>query len=272
MPSVGGAILAHMWSLPLIWHVHEIFGDSMVERLIFERLLMRADLILTASGPVANQLRSPRLQKMVRIAHTGAKVPDAVPVVEPFHRSIPQIVCVGRLNNWKGQQILIKAIGRLRDRGFTTHLRLVGDVFRNEHQFKDELKNLVTRLNLEKQVTFLGQRSDAAEQMGQADVVVLPSVRPEPFGMVVVEGMALGRPVIATRMGGPTEIIKDGYDGVLVPPSNSDALASAIANLITHPDYARQLAARARDSAIRFTPEAMASKVLAAYRELLPQG
>jgi glycosyltransferase involved in cell wall biosynthesis len=104
--------------------------------------------------------------------------------------------------------------------------------------------------------------------MGRADVVVVPSSEPEPFGMVVVEGMALGRPVIATNAGGPAEIINDKVDGLLVPPKDPEALADAIEWLRAHRAAARQIGASARERAQQFDPARACAVVLDVYEQL----
>ena len=269
MPSVGGVLFARYLSVPLVWHVHEIFGETRVARVIFERLLSRANLILAASRSVKSQLRSEALRNRTRVAHTGAHVPVGIPCAKPFERKVPRIVCVARLNQWKGQEILIRSTQLLRDQNITVQAYLVGDVFRFEHHFRIGLERMASSLKVADRIHFLGQRDDAADQMAQGDVVVVPSTRPEPFGMVVVEGMALGRPVIATDAGGPAEIITNARDGVLVEPGSAVALADALRRLIDDPDWARRLGSRATATALRFTPEAMVLKVLDAYDEVL---
>lgn len=268
MPSVGGLLLACFLSVPLVWHVHEIFGERPGERRIFEHLLSRADAIVAASAAVKDQLRSPVLRQRTRVAHSGATVPPHIDRVSPFTRPVPRIVCVGRLNHWKGQDVLIESIALLRDRDISVEAVLIGDVFRSEHHVKSNLEQLVTRLGLIESVHFLGHRSDAAEQMGQADVVVVPSTRPEPFGMVVVEAMALGRPVIASNAGGPAEIITSGKDGVLVPVNDPVALAAALEDLIKDPDRARELGHQAVSTSQRFTPDGMVDEVLRTYDDV----
>jgi glycosyltransferase involved in cell wall biosynthesis len=269
MPSVGGLLFARYLSVPLIWHVHEIFEDSSFVRKVFEKALSGSDLIVAASQSVKLQLRSEDLRARTRVAYTGASVPAETKCVKPLARRVPRIVCVGRLNQWKGQEVLIRSTRVLRDEGVPIETYLVGEVFRSEHQFRSGLEKLASELDVDDCVHFLGQREDAIEQIAQSDVVVVPSTRPEPFGMVVVEAMALGRPLIATNAGGPAEMITDESDGLLVEPGSSSALAEALQRMIGDPEWARELGCRAPVAAARFTPEAMALKVFDAYDEVL---
>jgi glycosyltransferase involved in cell wall biosynthesis len=155
------------------------------------------------------------------------------------------------------------------DQGVSVQALLVGGVFGSETHFESALRQLIGELELEKHVTLLGERRDAAALMGSSDIVVVPSVQPEPFGMVVIEAMALGRPVIASNAGGPAEIISDGSDGLLVRPSDPESLSSAIEGLIRDPAFARELGQNAMAKAAEYRPEAMNSRVLSIYRHLL---
>jgi glycosyltransferase involved in cell wall biosynthesis len=120
--------------------------------------------------------------------------------------------------------------------------------------------------SLERNVQLLGFRNDVPSLMAAADVFVLPSLV-ESFGLVIVEAMALGRPVIATSAGGPLEIVVHEETGLLVPPANPQALAQAILRLLANPAQARQMGAagqaRARQ---RYTAERMAKETLAVYQ------
>jgi glycosyltransferase involved in cell wall biosynthesis len=118
-------------------------------------------------------------------------------------------------------------------------------------------------------VHLLGERRDARELMAQGDIVVVPSRRAEPFGMVVVEGMALGRPVIATNAGGPPEVITDRVDGLLVEPGDARGLADAIAWLADDPERARRIGEAARAHAPDFSVRRMTDAFLALYGEML---
>ena len=149
------------------------------------------------------------------------------------------------------------------------NLKLVGEVFASQNHFRQQLEELVTTLELTASVSFLGERRDALQLMANADIVVVPSSQPEPFGIVLIEAMALGRPVVATDAGGPREIVTTGHDGLLVTPGNATALADAIGQLVEDPDNARRLGSNARLTAKKFTPRTLADHALSIYDELL---
>ena len=95
------------------------------------------------------------------------------------------------------------------------------------------------------------------------------SVRPEPFGQVVLEGMAAGVPVIAAAAGGPTELVTDGVDGILTTPGDAAELAGALRRLVDEPELRAMLAAAARERSGEFTPERTAARLLEVYRQVV---
>ena len=112
--------------------------------------------------------------------------------------------------------------------------------------------SLIAELELEDAVVFAGQRPNIPAIMRAVDMLLLPSWE-EPFGRVVVEGMAAGRPVIATSVGGPAQTITDGLDGLLAPPKDPQAWAAAINRLLDDPQLARRIGENARAAAERFS-------------------
>lgn len=268
-PTLGGALLARQWRAAHVWHVHEIFTGRL-QRRVFDALLTRsADIVLTCSSAAADQFPRLTATKRVRVVYTGVDVPAGVPTTEPLSNGDPTVVCVGRLNGWKGQPVLVDAIGRLTARGVGVRSQLVGSVFRGERHFEDRLRRQVDDLGLRQRVELLGERRDALDIVAAADIAVLATTRPEPFGMALVEAMALGRPVVASAAGGPTEYITDGVDGFLVPPGDPRALADAVQRLIDDPDLARRVGTAARSRVAGLTTARMTEAVLSAYDDVL---
>jgi glycosyltransferase involved in cell wall biosynthesis len=108
------------------------------------------------------------------------------------------------------------------------------------------MEQLVIDLGLEDNVIFTGYRQDVYALMGMMDVIVHASIRPEPFGMVIIEAMAMEKPVVATRGGGPLDIVLDGKTGLLVEIKNIDELSRAILNLLTMPDFGKHMGLEGR--------------------------
>jgi glycosyltransferase involved in cell wall biosynthesis len=158
---------------------------------------------------------------------------------------------VGRLQPWKGQHVFLRAAARLAQSHPNARFLVVGGTpggFSREYPAR--LRALADELGIAERVTFTGQRDDVAGVLSALDVFVHASDR-EPFGIAIVEAMAAGVPVVATRGGGVLEIVLDGRTGVLVEPGHVAGMADAIARLLSDAPLARTLAeagrARARE-------------------------
>jgi glycosyltransferase involved in cell wall biosynthesis len=172
--------------------------------------------------------------------------------------------CVAQLIDAKGVRHLIDAAALLREQPNLVVL-IVG-----EGERREALQAQVTRLGLTERVRLLGLRDDVAEILGISDLFVCPSVWDEALGFVNLEAMAAGVPVIATRMGGIPEAVRDGETGLLVPPGDPEALAAAIASLAGDPARRRQMAGRARRLVEDvFSIERAIEDTVALYRGLL---
>lgn len=164
----------------------------------------------------------------------------------------PQAPCVvlsGNVQPWKGQHVLVEAASRLRHAIPELRCLIVGGIHRAGEEYARELKRLCTAHGLAEQVIFTGFRKDVVDVVNAADVVVHTSVRPEPFGRVILEGMLLGKPVIAAGAGGVPELIEDGRTGILVPPGDAEALAAALKRVLADPEVAAALGQAGRVSA-----------------------
>lgn len=164
----------------------------------------------------------------------------------------PVLGVVGQIQEWKGQHVALEAVERLRARFPSVVCLVIGGVRRargNElsaDRYAESLRATVAARGLEEHVRFLGERHDVPDLVGALDVLLHTSISPEPFGRVVLEGMALARPVVATRGGGIPEIVVDGETGMIVPPGDAAALAEAIATLATDPHRATGMGRRGR--------------------------
>ena len=132
-----------------------------------------------------------------------------------------------RLSPWKGQHIVLEAISTIPG----VALLVVGDALFGESAYADTLHTRAAQDDLSGRVTFLGFRQDVADLMRSVDIVLHSSTSAEPFGLVIVEGMLAGKPVIATNAGGATEIIQTGRTGILVAPGCVTELHEAIVRL-----------------------------------------
>lgn len=179
------------------------------------------------------------------------------------------VAMVGHLRTWKGQDVVLEALSRL-DPVFRQFIKMVfvGGVGHGAEGYADTLRNTVGRYGLESTVSFIGERADAAAIMQAADIVLHASTTPEPFGLVVVEGMALGRAVIASGIGGPAEIVT-ADSGVLFDPTRPEALAAALQSLAGDPEKRRRLGEGGRRRANDFSLRHNVESVQALYVALL---
>ena len=157
----------------------------------------------------------------------------------------PCVGIAGNIQEWKGQGILIEALGQL-GAAAGVHCVIAGGVHRAGEAYAAELRARAAGLGLSDRVHFAGFRSDIPDVMNAWDIVVHASVRPEPFGRVILEGMLLGKPVVATAAGGVPELIEDGRTGWLVPPGDVAALTGCLRRLLAAPEEGRAVGARAQ--------------------------
>jgi glycosyltransferase involved in cell wall biosynthesis len=174
---------------------------------------------------------------------------------------------VGRLAPWKGQHVFLDAFARAFPDGDECAL-VIGDALFQEEDYAARLHHQADELGIASRVTFRGFRADVPAELADLDVLVHASVIPEPFGQVVVEGMAAGLPVIATDAGGPAEIITPGTDGVLVPLGDAPALAAALRRLAADRGLRARLGSAARARATDFSADAIAAQMAAMYHEI----
>ncbi|CAB3768507.1 glycosyltransferase family 4 protein [Paraburkholderia solisilvae] len=155
-----------------------------------------------------------------------------------------------RLARWKGQHVLLEAMLRGDARlNPPMHAVLVGSALFGEDAYEAELRAFVAQHGLGERVHFLGFQHDIAACMCAMDVVAHTSITPEPFGRVIVEGMLAGRPVVAARAGGVTEILQHGENGMLCKPGDARALADTLAALRADPALRDRLVTRGYQTA-----------------------
>lgn len=176
---------------------------------------------------------------------------------------VPIFGSVGRLDSWKGFDVLLDAVPAIVERHPNATFVLVGGAHEFNPGHAVELHKQAQRLGLDGQVRLVGQQSNPEEWMHAMDVFVHAS-RNEPFGMVVIEAMALGKAVVASAEGGPTEVITPGVDGLLSPYGDSEALARAVLRFLDDSDLRSRVGSAARRRARDFTVRRYAAEFGAA--------
>lgn len=204
-----------------------------------------------------------------RIQSRSCVIPNPVLLPPPIHGQPspklldhPALLTVGRLDKLKGHDLLLKAFAQLMDRHANWSLTILG-----EGPQRQELEALCRSLGITERVRLPGTVSNPEQFLRQATIFVMAS-RSEGFPMALGEAMACGLPVIATDCpSGPSEMIRDGVDGILVPTEDVEALAAAIARLMSDEPLRLRLSSRAPEATERFSLD----KVMQRWEELLEQ-
>jgi glycosyltransferase involved in cell wall biosynthesis len=240
-----------------------------MERII--RRLSRVTIAVSESSRGALIERGAHPDRVVTIAHSTVEATEADARragggLDATAES-PTICCVSRLVPIKEIGLFLRAAARARVRHPGLRAWIVGD-----GPEKLRLKAEARALGLGGAVEFLGAVRDARELMARASVVVLTS-RSEGLPMTLVEAMALGKPIVATRVGGVPEIVVDGITGLVVPPGDFGAVADAIVRILDAPALAANLGREARRAFLgRWTAERMVDQYAGLYRSLLEKG
>jgi glycosyltransferase involved in cell wall biosynthesis len=160
--------------------------------------------------------------------------------------SEPDVVVAifGRVVRWKGQVEFVRAVARAMVEHAGIRGLIVGDESDGGHEYMLEVRAAVAASGFGDRFRLIGYRPVVAGLYHASDIVVHASIEPEPFGMVVPEAMAAGRPIVASAAGGPREVVSHGVDGLLVPPGDVEALAQAILDLARDPERRREMGAR----------------------------
>jgi glycosyltransferase involved in cell wall biosynthesis len=178
---------------------------------------------------------------------------------------------VGRITPWKGQDLFLRAFAQAFPDGQQRAV-VVGSAMFGEEEYERELIALAASLGLDSRVEFRGFRENVFAELASVDVLVHASVIPEPFGQVVLEGMAAGMAVIAADAGGPAELITDAQNGRLFRTGDADSLARTMRELADDQSQRRRLGAAALASADAYEPAAIARQLTAIYRRVLQPG
>ncbi len=222
---------------PHVWHGREIVVQSRAA-LRAEQQLLRfgADQVMAMSGAIAAQFPQvppERMHIVIDEADPERFRPDQAGRFRdhagiPDHRLV--VGAVGRLDTWKGIEVLLDAVPLLDAHSDELLVVVAGPAVRGKERYAAALEERARRLG----VGWLGPVDDVPSLMADLDVFVMPSTEPEPFGIVMVEALASGVPVVATAAGGPLEILGDApLDvGRLVPIGDAPALAQAVIDLL----------------------------------------
>jgi len=260
---------ARLARVPCVWHVRDVIDTDSYGRVgvrIVRGLARRVPAAVIANSDTTLASLQLPADQAPRAHVVPDPLPDAFFVDAPAARPVTAldgdlvIGIVGRLAPWKGQHVFLDAFARAFPHGGARAV-VVGDALFGEDDYRDALHEQAARLGIAARVEFRGFRHDVRAELAALDVLVHATVTAEPFGQVVVEGMAGGLPVVATAAGGPAEIITDGRDGVLVPPGDVAALADALTGLAQDTGRRARIGREARATAERFRAGPLAARI-----------
>ena len=244
-----GALAGRLAGLPVVWHLRDYVNETYFPRAAVKLVRWLARIaprhIIGVSRSVMDQLRldGARERSTVILDGLGDEELRAEmnPSPPPGGSKKMRVGIVGRLARWKGQHVFIEAAGKIVAAGYDAEFVVVGAPLFGEEDYAASLRQQVQNLGLTDRVEFRGFTRDVVGELRKLDVLVHASTTGEPFGQVIIEGMAVGLPVIATRGGGVPEIITPGENGLLTPMGDADALAKALCSLFDDPATAQRL-------------------------------
>jgi glycosyltransferase involved in cell wall biosynthesis len=273
--DILGGCAAKLAGRPVIWHVRDrITSDYLPSRVAaMFRVLSKwlPDLIIADSRAVAATL-SKASTTSIRVVHEGTPHEEFErhSQMAPARNTSPVIGLVGRISPWKGQDVFVRAASIVHQKHPEARFRIIGAALFGEATFEQKLHALVEDLKVGPVVEFSGFRHDIHVAIAELDILVHASTRPEPFGQVIIEGMAAGKPVVATNAGGVPEIIEDGVTGYLVSMADAEGMAGVINKLLDDPEAALAVSVRGQQHvAVNFSITRTVQGVMAAYRQLL---
>jgi glycosyltransferase involved in cell wall biosynthesis len=232
---------------PVVAHIRDWVPPGRASRLVLGLVARRAAAVVANSRYIAAQFDGLATRAPVRVLHNPVDLARFDPGTvdrDEARRELGledgrvALAVVAQLTPWKGQDDAIRVLARLADGGRDVGLLLAGSAkftapgtrFDNL-AYERELHALVEHLGVGDRVRFLGERSDVPRLLAAADVLLVPSWQ-EAFGRIAIEAMAMGRPVVATEVGGPAEIVGPGVDGLLLPPREPELWARELEPLV----------------------------------------
>jgi glycosyltransferase involved in cell wall biosynthesis len=272
--NLAGALAARMAGLPLVLHARGFNGNTRGNRWVLEQL----DHCIAVSHAVRTELielglppeKCTVVPEGLDLSQFHPRPPNAALRAElGISGTEPVITLVGGLIDWKGQDVLLAAAPAILERFPDAHILLVGSAYGRDNQFAATIAQQAAAPALRARVRMLGSRQDIPDILSISSVVLHASTKPEPFGRTFLEGMAMGRPTIASNEGGPLDVIEHEVDGLLIEPRKPQVLAAAIIRLLSDPAMCDTLGRNAARKARHFSIENHTNAISAVLRTTL---
>ena len=269
-----GGIAARTAGVPAVFWQQGIPTPGLLERLASS--IPAKVIVCSCDAAIEAQMAATPHRRVCKI-HLGIRTSDVLSSRgkgSEIRQSLgwvhnPIVGIVGRLEPWKGQAVFLQAAALLSSLHPRARFMVVGGAILGwEGSYPDDLERLAAELGLAGRVHFAGHQHDVYPWYDALDVAVHASFD-EPFGLVLIEAMALGRPLVATAAGGPLEIVEDGVSGLLVPPGDPEKLASAVDRVLGNGDLASSLERGAAQRATVFSEQRMAERFAELLQDLI---
>lgn len=273
-----GAIASVMSGIPMVHHVHSPTtrdteaGWRNLRNALVDNLCLRRARVLVA---VSDSLREYLIEqgygsKRIEVIANGVPLLDAVKVERRANEPL-RIGMVALFRPRKGVEVLLRAMALLKQQGRAVHLHAVGPF--ETPEYGETVKQLSRELGVEQDVTWVGFTKAVNAEFPKMHVFALPSLFGEGMPMVVLEAMAVGLPIVSTRVEGIPQVVREGQDGLLVEPNDPVALARVLGDLAQDPARCLTMGANARQrQAESFSDVSMARGVAKIYNEVLAGG
>ena len=230
-----GAIAAKHCGIKSVWHIREIIKNNLENNVISLMMNRYADLIVANSKSTEAALKVKK--EKIRVVYNAVEDCAAISMK---HEGLV-VGMAGRINRWKGQKLFVDMAEIVHHRYPNVIFEIAGEAYVGEEYLKVELQQYIHEKQLDNHVKLLGQVNNMKEFYEGLDVFVLPSIQPEPFGLVIIEAMEYEVPVVATNHGGPVEIVTDGEDGYLVDYTSANQMAEKVETLLSDESLRRRM-------------------------------
>ncbi len=278
-----GVFYAKKKKIKHLWHVHEIIESPKFFKKIFIILLSikcNTKIIYNSTATQKFWNLNSKISNKSKVIWNGLETNSELILnieIENIRKTLLQanssdiiVALVGRISRWKGQLVLLNAINDLSKKHKNIKLVFVGAPPPNQEVFLKNLTNKIKHLNLKKIVKIIPFQEEIFKVWQSIDIAVVPSIEPEPFGLVAVEAMLAKKPVIASNHGGLSEIIVNNETGFLVEPNNEIALADALQKLLVNPELRKSFGDNGFQRAIKdFTVDTYVSKFEKIFQKML---
>ena len=276
---IQGAIAGRLAGRKVVWHI-----NGMTYPLVFKSfkplLYFMPHMVVASSQAIGSEYlgrKGDLFARPFRVLYPPVDCPDVeepgdeIALREEFGipSSSPLIGMVGNVYPTKGHVYFIRAAAVIKEQYPDARFLIVGQRFETRKQYSAELDIEAERLGLSEALIYTGFRHDMNNVLTALDILVHPSLS-ESFGMALAEGLAAGKPVIASDVGGVREVVLHNETGILVPPADSEAIAKAVMSLLGDPEYANSLGTKGKERVRQlFSTERCASEHEKVYRQVL---